>query len=150
MKKYLMTGIAALAICAAFTSCSKDIEPISQNDLDQFEIQKIKANYEQVFIKTFGQEDEKRIDYLEQEVQKLRMLLDDLSAGNSIEHLEQFGLLDSMKKVMLGDRLFGRAKETEFVVFDSTSRENELRKKNWDMNLQKAYEKGKKLFMEGN
>ena len=50
-----MTGIAALAICAAFTSCSKDIEPISQNDLDQFEIQKIKANYEQVFIKTFGQ-----------------------------------------------------------------------------------------------
>ncbi|MBO4524620.1 MAG: hypothetical protein J5723_08080, partial [Ruminococcus sp.] len=72
------------------------------------------------------------------------------SAGNSIERLEQFGLLDSMKKVMLGDRLFGRAKETEFVVFDSTSRENELRKKNWDMNLQKAYEKGKKLFMEGN
>ena len=50
-----MSGIAALAICAAFTSCSKDIEPISQNDLDQFEIQKIKANYEQVFIKTFGQ-----------------------------------------------------------------------------------------------
>ena len=33
------------------------------------------------------------------------------SAGNSLEHLEQFGLLDSMKKVMLGDRLFGRAKE---------------------------------------
>ena len=23
MKKYLMTGVAALAICAAFTSCSK-------------------------------------------------------------------------------------------------------------------------------
>ena len=70
------------------------------------------------------------------------------SAGNSLEHLEQFGLLDSMKKVMLGDRLFGRAKEMEFVVFDSTSRENELRKKNWDRNLQKAYEKGNKLFME--
>ena len=29
------------------------------------------------------------------------------SAGNPIERLEQFGLLDSMKKVMLGDRLFG-------------------------------------------
>ena len=55
-----------------------------------------------------------------------------------------------MKKVMLGDRLFGRAKEMEFVVFDSTSRENELREKNWNMNLQKAYEKGNKLFMEGN
>ena len=68
------------------------------------------------------------------------------SAGNSVEHLEQFGLLDSMKKVMLGDRLFGRARETEFVVFDCTSRENQLREENWDLNLQKAYEKGRTLF----
>jgi len=68
------------------------------------------------------------------------------SAGNSVEHLEQFGLLESMKKVMLGDRLFGRARETEFVVFECTSRENPLREKNWDLNLQKAYEKGRSLF----
>ena len=65
------------------------------------------------------------------------------SAGNPIERLEESGLLDSMKKVMLGDRLFGRAKQTGFVVFDNTSRENELREKNWDMNIQKAYEMGK-------
>ena len=51
------------------------------------------------------------------------------SAGNPLERLEEFGLLDSMKRVMLGDRLFGRAKQTEFVVFDNTSRENELREK---------------------
>ena len=68
------------------------------------------------------------------------------SAGNPIERLKEFGLLDSMEKVMFGDRLFGRVKETEFVVFDCTSRENELREKNWDTNLQKAYEKGKELF----
>ena len=68
------------------------------------------------------------------------------SAGNPMERLEQFGLLDSMKNVMLGDRLFGRAKESEFIVFDSTSRENEQRKKNWDKNLQKAYEIGLNLF----
>ena len=68
------------------------------------------------------------------------------SAGNTMEHLEQFGLLDSMKKVMLGDRLFGRAKETGFVVFGSTSRENELREQNWDSNLQKAYDIGKNFF----
>lgn len=68
------------------------------------------------------------------------------SAGNPIEKLEQFGLLDSMKKVMLGDRLYGRAKQLEFVVFDNTSRENELRTKNWETNLQKAYEKGKTFF----
>ena len=68
------------------------------------------------------------------------------SAGNPLERLEEFGLLDSMKRVMLGDRLFGRAKQTEFVVFDNTSRENELREKNWDKNLQKAYEMGKELW----
>lgn len=68
------------------------------------------------------------------------------SAGNPIERLEEFGLLDSMKRVMLGDRLFGRAKQMEFIVFDNTSRENTLREKNWDVNLQKAYEIGKGLF----
>lgn len=68
------------------------------------------------------------------------------SAGNTTEHLEQFGLMDSMKKVMLGDRLFGRAKETGFVVFGSTSRENELREQNWDSNLRKAYDIGKNFF----
>ena len=68
------------------------------------------------------------------------------SAGNFIERLEQFGILESMKKVMLGDRIFGRAKQTDFIAFDSTSRENELREKNWDANLQKAYEIGKGLF----
>lgn len=68
------------------------------------------------------------------------------SAGNSLERLEQFGLLDSMKKVMLGDRLSDRVKQAEFVVFDCTSRENELRDANWDRNLSKAYEKGKTLF----
>lgn len=68
------------------------------------------------------------------------------SAGNPIKRLEEFGLLDSMKRVMLGDRLFGRARQMEFIVFDNTSRENELREKNWDMNLQRAYETGKGLF----
>ncbi len=68
------------------------------------------------------------------------------SAGNQIERLEEFGLLDSMKRVMLGDRLFGRAKQTEFIVFDNTSRENELREKNWDTNIQKVYELGKGFF----
>lgn len=68
------------------------------------------------------------------------------SAGNPIERLEENGLLDSMKRVMLGDRLFERAKKMEFIVFDSTSRENELREKNWDANLQKAYKIGKGFF----
>ena len=65
------------------------------------------------------------------------------STGNPVERLREFGLLDSMKRVMLGDRLFGRAKQTEFIVFDNTSRENELREKNWDTNIRKAYETGR-------
>ena len=36
--------------------------------------------------------------------------------------------------------------KSETIVFDNTSRENELREKNWDANLQKAYEIGKGLF----
>ena len=68
------------------------------------------------------------------------------SAGHSAERLEETGMLESMERVMLGDRLFGRARQTEFLLFDSTSRENELREKNWDVNLQKAYEKGRTFF----
>ena len=68
------------------------------------------------------------------------------SAGNPLEKLEQFGLLDSMKKVMLGDRLFNRARQADFVVFPNTSRENELREKNWNENLKKAYDIGRQFF----
>jgi len=48
MKKYLMTGIAALAMCAGFTSCSHDVEGFST-------IQEAKdAEYAAVFEKTYG------------------------------------------------------------------------------------------------
>lgn len=83
------------------------------------------------------------------ENRKMKMLKKGLilcSAGNPLDRLEEFGLLDSMKKVMLGDRLFNRVKQADFIVFDSTSRENELREKNLDENLKKAYEIGKTLF----
>ena len=68
------------------------------------------------------------------------------SVGNPIDRLEQIGILDSMKKVMLGDRLFSRVRQAEFVVLDNTSRENELRDRNWDRHLKTAYEKGRNLF----
>ena len=51
-----------------------------------------------------------------------------------------------MKKVMLGDRLFDRVRQAEFIVFDNTSREFGLREENWDRNLERAYEEGKNLF----
>ena len=50
-----MTGIAAIAMCAAFTSCSKDVEQVSQEDLNNLEAEQIVNAYNQAFIKTFGQ-----------------------------------------------------------------------------------------------
>ena len=55
MKKYLMTGIAALTLCAGFTSCSHDLEGTSPEDLAQYEALKVKANYDKAFVATFGQ-----------------------------------------------------------------------------------------------
>ena len=70
------------------------------------------------------------------------------TAGNTMERLEQFGLLDSMKKVMFGDRFFNRIRKQEFVVFDGMTRELKQRKQNWEQNLATAYEKGRTLFEE--
>lgn len=47
---------------------------------------------------------------------------------------------------MLGDRLSDRVKQSEFIVFDNTSRENELRDINWESNFRTAYELGKGMF----
>ena len=68
------------------------------------------------------------------------------TAGNTKERLEQFGLLDSMKKVMFGDRFFNRIRKQEFIVFDGMTRELEQREQNWEQNLATAYEKGRTLF----
>ena len=86
--------------------------------------------------------------YGDREMKTLEKGLVLCSAGNPIERLEQFGYLESMKKVMLNDRLADRVKKSEFVVFPSTSREKALRKTNWDKNLELAYTKGKSLFDE--
>ena len=87
--------------------------------------------------------------YGEKRMKTLEKCLILCTAGNTAERLEQFGLLDSMKKVMFGDRLFNRIREQEFVVFDGMTRELEQRERNWNRNLETAYEKGKKLFASG-
>lgn len=54
-----MTGVAALAICAAFTSCSKSEElydaDAAKGISTEQEIASVYNNYNQAFIKTFGQ-----------------------------------------------------------------------------------------------
>ena len=59
MRKYLMTGVAAIALCAAFTSCSKGDElydaDAAKGISTEQEIASVYNNYNQAFIKTFGQ-----------------------------------------------------------------------------------------------
>ena len=59
MKKYLMTGMAAMLFCGVFTSCSHDIDfEGEQNKIKEAEQeaakQKIQEAYEQAFIARFG------------------------------------------------------------------------------------------------
>jgi NAD(P)H dehydrogenase (quinone) len=68
------------------------------------------------------------------------------TAGKNLDDLENLGLLDCMKKVMLGDRLFNRVKESDFIVFDGMSKARDSRKTNWDKYLDIAYRKGYELF----
>src|SRR5574344_540879 len=69
------------------------------------------------------------------------------TAGNTKDKLDKFGLLASMKKVMLGDRLFNRVKRTDFVVLDRMTRASNAREANWKKYLEVAYEKGRTLFI---
>ena len=50
-----MTGVAAIALCAAFTSCSKNEELYDQGKVNQISAAQIQESYNQAFIQTFGQ-----------------------------------------------------------------------------------------------
>lgn len=50
-----MTGMAALAICAAFTSCSKETNVYNPDVIEKNAVQEVYNNYNQAFVKTFGQ-----------------------------------------------------------------------------------------------
>ena len=50
MKKYLMTGMAAAIVCAAFTSCSRDIETSNGTVA-----QTVEETYEKAFVTHFGE-----------------------------------------------------------------------------------------------
>ena len=54
MRKYLMTGVAALAFCAAFTSCSKSEELYDQGVIDQQKEMSVNEQYAAAFEKAFG------------------------------------------------------------------------------------------------
>ena len=55
MRKYLMTGVAAIAICAAFTSCSSKEELYNPEAINEMKEAQVVEKYNQAFIKVFGQ-----------------------------------------------------------------------------------------------
>lgn len=67
-------------------------------------------------------------------------------AGHSIQRLMDYGHYDSMKTVMLGDRLFDRVACKDMIILDSMSKHNlEARKANWNKHLNTAYDAGRTL-----
>ncbi len=63
--------------------------------------------------------------------------------GHTMETLQAYGHLDSMKTVMLGDRLFDRVDHKEMIILDGMSRqEGQPRAQNADRHLETAYQAG--------
>ena len=50
-----MTGIAAVTLCTAFTSCSHDMTPASQEEINAVQAKKVVDTYNAAFIAKFGQ-----------------------------------------------------------------------------------------------
>jgi len=70
--------------------------------------------------------------------------------GRSLYYLTEYGYLDAMKTVMLGDRIHNRVKYKEFIVLDGMSKyAMEAREANWDRNLDIAYKAGLTLEFLG-
>jgi NAD(P)H dehydrogenase (quinone) len=65
------------------------------------------------------------------------------SAGHTEEHLEEIGIAESMRRVMLNDRLLGiGVKEAEMVILGGMMPNDDSFRKN---NLKRAYDLGKNL-----
>jgi NAD(P)H dehydrogenase (quinone) len=64
-------------------------------------------------------------------------------AGHSLENLTGYSHLESMKTVMLGDRLHDRVKQKEFIVLDGMARQDiASRERNRYRNLETSYHAG--------
>jgi len=72
-------------------------------------------------------------------------------AGHGLYHLKEYGHLDAMKTIMLGDRIYDRAKIKNFIVLPAMSKYAiETREAYWNDNLKKAYEAGRNFWYNEN
>ena len=64
-------------------------------------------------------------------------------AGHTIENLKEYGHLQSMQTVMLGDRLHDRVTEKKMIILDAMTKYNaKLRTAKWDEHLETVYQLG--------
>lgn len=78
--------------------------------------------------------------YGDRTMKKLKKALVICIAGNTIEQLNDRGHEESMRKVMLDDRIFDRAIESKMIILDGTTKANiDLRRRNWDKHLETVY-----------
>lgn len=82
--------------------------------------------------------------YGKQSMKTLEKALFLCSAGNNLETLKENGLLESMERVMLQDRIFDRAKKKEMIIFDETTKEFDRSKKVKE-HLEAVYRLGKSM-----
>jgi NAD(P)H dehydrogenase (quinone) len=76
-------------------------------------------------------------------MKKLQKALIICISGQTIDNLNKFGHFESIKTVMIGDRISDRVKESRMLIFDGMSKGNsDLRKLNWELHLQNAYDLG--------
>jgi NAD(P)H dehydrogenase (quinone) len=82
--------------------------------------------------------------YGERKMKRLEKGLVLCIAGHSVEKLAEYGHLDSMKTVMLGDRLYDRVKQKKFIVLDGmTAQDAALRESNRNRHLETSYRLGR-------
>ena len=54
MNKNLIKGMTLLAVCTGFASCSKDLTPMTQEEIDNLQALKVTNTYEQAFLNYVG------------------------------------------------------------------------------------------------
>lgn len=81
--------------------------------------------------------------YGERTMKKLQKAIVICVTGRTIEHLNQHGHIESMERIMLGDRIFDRVYESKMIILDGTTKANmEQRQKNWNKHLETAFNAG--------
>lgn len=77
--------------------------------------------------------------YGEREMETLKKALVICTAGRSVRHLREYGHLQSMEKIMLGDRILDRAEQRQMIVLDEmTKYDLKTRNAKWEKHLERV------------